>query len=413
VAAGSVDSAALVGAAAPAVGRKLASGLLAQKTRTGPVSPETDGTSLAWWRRRHDRGRHATKPDAELVAVLSAELETTAQELLPPEQHVVQKSHFLQRLQQHLADVVDGSEVAPFGSVVNGFWTPHSDVDICVRVPGASTRGAQINVLRKIAAELSRVASHHVEPRYGAQVPILHWAPQRPGMVSCDISVNNVLAVVNSRLVAEYVQLDRRLHTLGLCLKTWAQARGINDRSRGTLSSFAIALMLIHFLQRRDPPALPSLQDIAFSRSQAPNFVNGIDCRYCTDRDEIQRELEYLRGDKPPNEEKVGLLMLEFLRYFGHEYRHGILRIRDTRSLLPPADESGCFLVVDNPFEVGKDVANVDESQHDIIRKEFRRAWSLLSQGRSFQELLRSQSLDEVHTRRRPLKWATNERTSW
>lgn len=52
------------------------------------------------------------------------------------------------------------------------------------------------------------------------QVPILHWAPlrpssnimsmgcfgakissrfERPGMVSCDISVNNILAVVNSR----------------------------------------------------------------------------------------------------------------------------------------------------------------------------------------------------------------------
>merc|ERR1719384_1951547 len=101
-------------------------------------------------------------------------------------------------------------------------------------------------------------------------------------MIACDISVNNVLAVVNSRLVGQYVRTDERLRTLGVGLKAWAQARGINDRSRGTVSSFSLVLMLIHFLQRRDPPVLPSLQDIAFSRSLPPEFVNGVDCRYCS-----------------------------------------------------------------------------------------------------------------------------------
>merc|ERR1719384_1624698 len=69
-------------------------------------------------------------------------------------------------------------------------------------------------------------------------------------MIACDISVNNVLAVVNSRLVGQYVRTDERLRTLGVGLKAWAQARGINDRSRGTISSFSLVLMLIHFLQR-------------------------------------------------------------------------------------------------------------------------------------------------------------------
>jgi len=74
---------------------------------------------------------------------------------------------------------VDGARVVAFGSAANGLWTSHSDLDVCVRVDGATTRNAQIQVLRTIAGELSRVPSHHVEPRYGAQVPILHWAPRK------------------------------------------------------------------------------------------------------------------------------------------------------------------------------------------------------------------------------------------
>merc|ERR550537_357889 len=98
-------------------------------------------------------------------------------------------------------------------------------------------------------------------------------------------------------------------------------------------------------------------------------YIAGVDCRYCTNTEEIRKELEYLRGGLPANQESVGFLLLEFLRYFGHEYRYGVLRIRDTRSVLPPVNETSAYLNVDNPFQAGTDVANIDESQHDIIRK--------------------------------------------
>merc|ERR1711957_1147095 len=99
---------------------------------------------------------------------------------------------------------------------------------------------------------------------------------------------------------------------------------------------------------------------------------------------QIAAEMTYLRAGKPPNAESSGLLMMEFFRYFGHEYRNGIIRIRDTRSLLPAGDEVGRYLFIDNPFEAGKDVANLDGSQHDLISKELRRAWALLKEGRPF-----------------------------
>eukprot|EP00928_Gymnodinium_smaydae_P079982 TRINITY_DN63795_c0_g1_i1.p1 TRINITY_DN63795_c0_g1~~TRINITY_DN63795_c0_g1_i1.p1 ORF type:complete len:470 (-),score=53.26 TRINITY_DN63795_c0_g1_i1:216-1580(-) len=349
-----------------------------------------DPSLAAWWQRQRERERgRGSALSADTAVRLSAELEARAAELTPSAGHVDQREAFLSALQLHVGDVIDGAEVLAFGSAVNGLWTPHSDVDVCVRVPGATTRSAQIRALQQIAGELRRSKTHKVEPRFGAQVPILRWAPVRPGMVACDVSVNNILAVANSRLLGAYSALDPRVRVLGLCLKAWAQARGINDRSRGTLSSFAIALMLIHFLQRRSPPILPSLQDIAFSRCHPPALVSGVDCRYATDAAQISEELSDLRAGQAPNNESVGQLLVEFMWHFGHAYRHGIIRIRDTRSLLPPGDESGCYLVVDNPFEPGKDVANVDSSHHDTIRKEFRRARSLMVQGRSFNDVLR------------------------
>lgn len=355
---------------------------VAETTRVG--LPADDAPLSAWWRRQRERSHTST----EVLGRLSEELEVFAQSMIPSEDHLVQQRKFLQRFQHLLCQIID-VEVSPFGSSVTGFWTVHSDLDICVRTPGATTRTSQLQTLRKIHAGLTQIQTHVVETRYGAQVPIIHWAPLKGG-IACDISVNNVLAVVNSLLVGQYVKLDRRLRTLGLCLKTWAQARGINDRSRGTLSSFALTLMLINFLQCRTVPILPSLQDIAWSRNESPKFVAGIDCRYCTDQDQISEELRYLQKGRPANQECVGQLLLDFFFHYGHKYNSGVIRIRDTRSLLPPVDESSCYLVVDNPFEAGKDVANVDVSQHATLRKEFRRAWSMLSHGRSFREVVQS-----------------------
>ena len=105
-------------------------------------------------------------------------------------------------------------------------------------------------------------------------------------MLSCDISVNNVLAIANSRLIGQYVACDKRLLTLGTIVKAWAANRGINDRSRGTLSSFSLILMLVSFMQ--DLSLLPSLQDLAIARGYSPVYVNGVDCRYCTDMSDIR-----------------------------------------------------------------------------------------------------------------------------
>merc|ERR1719248_265644 len=118
--------------------------------------------------------------------------------------------------------------------------------------------------------------------------------------------------------------------------------------------------MLVNFLQRRPVPVLPSLQDMAFARHLAPVYVQGHDCRYIDDLAEVEQELVALRGSSAANAESTAFLVFEFLRFYGQTYRSGVVTIRDTTAYV--ANYTGnddAYLNIDNPFEVGKDVANV------------------------------------------------------
>ena len=77
-----------------------------------------------------------------------------------------------------------------------------------------------------------------------------------------DVTVNNILAIVNTKLLGDYGACDERLLKLSFVVKHWAKRRQVNDSYRGTLSSYCYVLMCIHHLQTRSPPILPCLQAI-------------------------------------------------------------------------------------------------------------------------------------------------------
>ena len=81
-------------------------------------------------------------------------------------------------------------------------------------------------------------------------------------VVQVDITVNNILAIVNTKLLRDYAAIDGRLMQLVFVIKLWAKRRQVNDSYRGTLSSYCYVLMCIHLLQQRSPPILPCLQSL-------------------------------------------------------------------------------------------------------------------------------------------------------
>ena len=81
-----------------------------------------------------------------------------------------------------------------------------------------------------------------------AKVPIVKLFHHQC-QIEADISLYNVLARKNTRLLSLYVDLDPRCKTLGYMVKMFAKICDIGDVRRGSLSSYAYILVMISYLQ--------------------------------------------------------------------------------------------------------------------------------------------------------------------
>lgn len=86
--------------------------------------------------------------------------------------------------------------------------------------------------------------------------------------IKIDIIINNVLGVINSKFLAVYSQV-RWIKNLGLLLKMWA--KNVNMIDKSNLSSYAIVLMMIHYLivSKKVKPIL----DNRATNKETPHFV--------------------------------------------------------------------------------------------------------------------------------------------
>lgn len=81
-----------------------------------------------------------------------------------------------------------------------------------------------------------------------AKVPILKFKGAEYGF-EVDLNCNNAVGIRNTHLLHCYTQLDWRVRPLVIIVKLWAQANCINNAKNMTISSYSLALMVIHFLQ--------------------------------------------------------------------------------------------------------------------------------------------------------------------
>lgn len=205
-----------------------------------------------------------------------------------------------------------------------------------------------------------------------------------------DICAGNALAVENTRLLREYCNADERVVKLCLLVKSWAKARGLNDAYRGTLSSYCYTLMCINFLQRRQPPILPCLQDAKWN-SNPKRLVNGWDCSFA--------EIHYGMFPDPPNRESLGHLLYHFFLHFAcvHDYSRDVLSVRTGGKINKRAKgwttrvgRERHLVCVEDPLETSHDLGrNVDKHSLRVLRHEFSRAAVILeSSSRPLDDLL-------------------------
>ena len=123
----------------------------------------------------------------------------------------------------------------------------------------------------------------NVQAITSAKVPIIKFTSlgQYKTRIEGDISLYNILAQENTQMLRFYSNIDQRVRVsqfwrlyptrvhsafidfpqiLGYLVKHFAKHCDMGDASRGSLSSYAYILMLIHFLQQRPVPVIPVLQ---------------------------------------------------------------------------------------------------------------------------------------------------------
>ncbi|XP_060793766.1 terminal uridylyltransferase 4 isoform X2 [Neoarius graeffei] len=267
----------------------------------------------------------------------------------------------------------DKAQLCLFGSSKNGFGFRDSDLDICMTLEGHDT-AEKLNC-KEIIEGLAKVLKKHtglrnILPITTAKVPIVKFEHKQSSLEG-DISLYNTLAQHNTRMLATYAALDPRVQYLGYTMKVFAKRCDIGDASRGSLSSYAYILMVLYFLQQRQPPVIPVLQEIYDGSSVPQRMVDGWNAFFFDNLDELQwRWPEFQQ-----NRETVGELWLGLLRFYTEEFdfKEHVISIRQRKRLTTFEKQwtSKC-IAIEDPFDLNHNLgAGVSRKMTNFIMKAF------------------------------------------
>ncbi|KAI8890721.1 hypothetical protein K501DRAFT_328309 [Backusella circina FSU 941] len=296
--------------------------------------------------------------------------------LLPNKESHDRRTKFVKKIERLLNNEWPdhGIKAHVFGSSVNNLGTTSSDVDLCITTPWNGLRN-----VRTLAKLFRKCGMQHVTCVPRAKVPIVRlFDPEL--QLSCDINVNNTLALQNTKMVKTYVALDPRVRPLIMIIKHWTKQRLLNDAANGgTLSSYTWTCMIINFLQTRNPPILPVLHAVDGDKGE----------------DHFCDNIERLRGFGSDNQETLGGLLYAFFRRFAIEfdYNQQVISVRQGRCL--PKREKGwdigrykSSLCVEEPFNVTRNLGNsADQASVQGLCMEFHRFLDLLLNKADFDQL--------------------------
>ncbi|XP_076010555.1 terminal uridylyltransferase 4 [Genypterus blacodes] len=266
----------------------------------------------------------------------------------------------------------DKAQLCLFGSSKNGFGFRDSDLDICMTLEGHET-AERLNC-KEIIEGLAKVLKKHaglrnILPITTAKVPIVKFEHKQSGLEG-DISLYNTLAQHNTRMLATYAALDPRVQLLGYTMKVFAKRCDIGDASRGSLSSYAYILMVLYFLQQRQQPVIPVLQEIFDGSSVPQRMVDGWNAFFCDDLEELRR-----LSEQQQNTESVGELWLGLLRFYTEEFdfKEHVISIRQRKRLTTFEKQwtSKC-IAIEDPFDLNHNLgAGVSRKMTNFIMKAF------------------------------------------
>ncbi|KAG0474469.1 hypothetical protein HPP92_014155 [Vanilla planifolia] len=295
--------------------------------------------------------------------------------LVPTKDEIVKQEQLLFSLRNLVTKEWPNAELHLYGSCANSFGVSNSDIDVCLAINNSEL--SKLDILLRLADILKSGNLQNVQALPHARVPIVKLMDPVTG-ISCDICINNLLAVINTKLLKDYAQVDKRLRQLAFIVKHWAKCRQVNETYQGTLSSYAYVLMCIHFLQSRKPAILPCLQGMKVTYKAV---VDDIEYSYYD-------QVEKLHNFGAHNKESIAQLLWAFFHYWAykHDYTKDVISVRIAGTISKHAKDwtrrignDRHLICIEDPFEVTHDLGRVvDKFSIKILREEFERAADIL-----------------------------------
>ena len=288
-----------------------------------------------------------------------------------------------------------GSKLTTFGSSMSGLGLRNGDVDLCLEFKGEKPK----KVLNKIARMLREDGMEDVTLIAHAKVPIVKFIDQR-SKIPIDISINNSLAIYNTKLLKAYTDYDSRVRPFVLAIKQWALHRGICNAAYGTFSSYAWTLIALQSLQTSNPPVIPNIQQ---GNKRTLKVIEGTEY----DITMSDQSVELLNEN---NTQNIGQLLLNFFESFtlNWPWDEKVISIRSGKNITRTnkkwkhqkpllidavTDENNVrlgkhSLPVEDPFDTMHDLSRVLRPDGAMeIREEFLRAFKILSEGGNWKQL--------------------------
>ena len=279
---------------------------------------------------------------------------------------------------------LEGTIVEPYGSIVNNFLTSDGDIDISIVPNNISKIGFRV-YLEQIEKELikknliqetddindinintnNRI---YISTRY-ARLSVIDLESN----INIDITVHNLLPIKNSKMIRLYSLFDQRFHILGIFLKHWVKINNIKGAPNKFLSSYALLLLVIHFLQDIvEPKILPMLQEIISKDKNKKDF----DYKYFYDDKEFNTNLyfeenfenmkEYMNiiNCGKENDSSVAELLVQFFEYYAYIYnnnnktKHYLISVKHSDKNFVANNTEHIAYPLEDPFDVNHNPSN-------------------------------------------------------
>ncbi|XP_014218214.1 poly(A) RNA polymerase gld-2 homolog A-like [Copidosoma floridanum] len=208
------------------------------------------------------------------------------------------------------------------GSTFNGFGLKDGDADITfVTHHSTPDKWTCISILSTLLATLKEKYRHlrASEMISAALVPIIKFDDTQFG-ISVDINCSNTTNIRNTHLLYTYSRVDWRVRPLAVVVKLWAKHHRLRE---SYLTSYALMLMLINFLQTVQPPVLPCLQNLLKDKFK---------------RDQNIQELNFFEKFYIPftsrNCQTLAELLLGFFSYYkDFDFARNVISVREGRTI--------------------------------------------------------------------------------